>query len=418
MNTDKTDKDNKEIEQINQTDDSTKSSRQAKPQKTKNKQSGLFVSVLALLIALGTCGYFIYDKWFYGQNEKAQLLAQIDELKTDLTAQQVQNQALITKNNQALTQSLEDQLKPIQALETQTQLEIKKTQQASADRKVELDVINQQIAHLTQSLQSVTYTDNQWMVAQANYLVNLASRKIWTDQDYKTAYLLLKNADSTLAQVNDQQLIPARQAIAADLNQISAHSFIDYDGLVLNLMRLSDAVDQLPLIPGYKDMNVNFHDDSFNDKKPVSSSLEDWKDNLEASTDHFLSRFIKVSKINEPTAIDRCLVDAQNNADKIEACQIYKAALPPEQATYLRENIRLKLLIAAQAVPRHQNEIYQSALHNVDEWIQAYFATNSSSVIDFVSELNQLMAVDITTNSSNESLKSPAVLDAFMKQKK
>ncbi len=39
--------------------------------------------------------------------------------------------------------------------------------------------------------------------------------------------------------------------------------------------------------------------------------------------------------------------------------------LAPNQDIYLRENIRSRLLVAAQAVPRHQQETYRRALENV-----------------------------------------------------
>lgn len=39
--------------------------------------------------------------------------------------------------------------------------------------------------------------------------------------------------------------------------------------------------------------------------------------------------------------------------------------LAPNQDIYLRENIRSRLLVAAQAVPRHREETYRRALENV-----------------------------------------------------
>lgn len=39
--------------------------------------------------------------------------------------------------------------------------------------------------------------------------------------------------------------------------------------------------------------------------------------------------------------------------------------LAPNQDIYLRENIRSRLLVAAQAIPRHQNETYKQSLETV-----------------------------------------------------
>lgn len=51
--------------------------------------------------------------------------------------------------------------------------------------------------------------------------------------------------------------------------------------------------------------------------------------------------------------------------------------LAPNQDVYLRENIR-SLLVAAQAVPRHQEETYRQALENVSTWVRAYHDTDDA----------------------------------------
>lgn len=43
-----------------------------------------------------------------------------------------------------------------------------------------------------------------WLLAQADFLVKLAGRKLWSDQDVTTAAALLKSADASLADMNDQ----------------------------------------------------------------------------------------------------------------------------------------------------------------------------------------------------------------------
>ncbi len=53
--------------------------------------------------------------------------------------------------------------------------------------------------------------------------------------------------------------------------------------------------------------------------------------------------------------------------------------LAPNQDIYLRENIRSRLLVAAQAVPRHQEETYKQALDNVSTWVRAYYDTEDAT---------------------------------------
>lgn len=47
-----------------------------------------------------------------------------------------------------------------------------------------------------------------WLLSQADFLVKLAGRKLWSDQDVTTAAALLKSADASLADMNDQASSP------------------------------------------------------------------------------------------------------------------------------------------------------------------------------------------------------------------
>lgn len=84
--------------------------------------------------------------------------------------------------------------------------------------------------------------------------------------------------------------------------------------------------------------------------------------------------------------------------------------LAPNQDIYLRENIRSRLLIASQAVPRHQTEIYQQSLEAVSTWVRAYFDTSDPSTTAFLDTVSELEKQPITLTMPAE-LKSPVLLE-------
>ncbi|WP_186824841.1 uroporphyrinogen-III C-methyltransferase, partial [Klebsiella pneumoniae] len=86
-----------------------------------------------------------------------------------------------------------------------------------------------------------------WLLAQADFLVKLAGRKLWSDQDVTTAAALLKSADASLADMNDPSLIAARRAITDDIASLSAVSQVDYDGIILKVNQLANQIDNLRL---------------------------------------------------------------------------------------------------------------------------------------------------------------------------
>ncbi|MBF8464305.1 uroporphyrinogen-III C-methyltransferase [Klebsiella oxytoca] len=225
-----------------------------------------------------------------------------------------------------------------------------------------------------------------WLLAQADFLVKLAGRKLWSDQDVTTAAALLKSADASLADMNDPSLIAARRAITDDIASLSAVSQVDYDGIILKVNQLANQIDNLRLAD-------NNDDDTpmDSDSDELSSSITEWRVNLQKSWQNFMDSFITVRRRDE-TAVP---------------------LLAPNQDVYLRENIRSRLLVAAQAVPRHQEETYKQALDNVSTWVRAYYDTEDATTKAFLEDVDKLSQQSITMNVP-ENLQSQALLEKLM----
>ncbi|WP_316548863.1 uroporphyrinogen-III C-methyltransferase [Klebsiella michiganensis] len=225
-----------------------------------------------------------------------------------------------------------------------------------------------------------------WLLTQADFLVKLAGRKLWSDQDVTTAAALLKSADASLADMNDPSLISARRAITDDIASLSAVSQVDYDGIILKVNQLANQIDNLRLAD-------NNDDDTpmDSDSDELSSSISEWRVNLQKSWQNFMDSFITVRRRDE-TAVP---------------------LLAPNQDVYLRENIRSRLLVAAQAVPRHQEETYKQALDNVSTWVRAYYDTEDATTKAFLEDVDKLSQQSITMNVP-ESLQSQALLEKLM----
>ena len=278
-------------------------------------------------------------------------------------------------------------------------------QKAQENQKSELEgIIKQQADQLTQAqrqqdalakkleelqenlpLISSTHTKTN-LLTHAHFLVKLAGRKLWSDQDVTTAAALLKSADASLADMNDPSLISARRAITDDIASLSAVSQVDYDGIILKVNQLANQIDNLRLAD-------NNDDDTpmDSDSDELSSSISEWRVNLQKSWQNFMDSFITVRRRDE-TAVP---------------------LLAPNQDVYLRENIRSRLLVAAQAVPRHQEETYKQALDNVSTWVRAYYDTEDATTKAFLEDVDKLSQQSITMNVP-ESLQSQALLEKLM----
>ncbi len=109
------------------------------------------------------------------------------------------------------------------------------------------------------------------------------------------------------------------------------------------------------------------------DGEELSSSISEWRINLQKSWQNFMDNFITIRR-RDDTAVP---------------------LLAPNQDIYLRENTLYRLLVAAQAVPRHQEETYRQALEDVSTWVRAYYDTDDAAAKAFLDEVDQLSQQNI-----------------------
>ena len=331
--------------------------------KTVKKESAkgpvLGAIAIVLVIALGAGLYYHgHQQALAQQAENNELSDQLTALHNEQAQEKLRINALINQQNKAL--SVADQLQTSQS---------------------------QQLKELEAKVAAISGSDaKNWLLAQADFLVKLAGRKLWSDQDVTTAGALLKSADESLAEMNDPSLIDVRRALTEDISSLASVSQIDFDGIILKLNQLSNQVDDLRLADNNSDEAPMDEYDG-----EVSSSLNEWRQNLVKSWHNFMSEFITVRR-------------RDSSAEPL---------LAPNQDVYLRENIRSRLLVAAQAVPRHQNEVYQQSLETVSTWVRAYFDVNDPTTKAFLSQLDELSQQSINMDVPTE-LKSQPLLEKLM----
>ncbi|GFN46513.1 uroporphyrinogen-III C-methyltransferase [Candidatus Regiella insecticola] len=339
--------------------------RSAPPTAVRKNRSGLLwvTFTMVLVMALGAGGLYFHQHFqqqqFQQQATNQSLHQQLTELKQHQLKEKTQLASLLLEHNKALE---------------------------TANRQQ--DALMQQLNALQEKVATISSSDTKiWLLAQADFLVKMAERKLWNDQDATSAVILLKNADTSLADMHDASLIEIRRAIIEDIGTLSTLSQIDFDGIILKLNQLSNQVDNLRLADN------SIEDPSIEDgNNQLSSSLSQWRQNLYKSWHNFIADFITIRR-------------RDNGAEPL---------LAPDQDIYLRENIRARLLIAAQAIPRHQDEVYKQALETSATWIRAYFDVNDANTKSFLVDLDNLSQQSISMNMPDQ-LKSPPILENLTK---
>ncbi|MCD8546888.1 MAG: uroporphyrinogen-III C-methyltransferase [Aeromonadaceae bacterium] len=328
------------------------------PSPAKPPRTGRALAALALLLALGTAaGVYGYARWFSDQQT-----AELHQLQLQLTELKAQQSPLLNQLSQA-----DERLRDLQ------QQLLKET-----DRQTQLE-------HQLLTLSS--RRPNDWLLAEADYLVRMAGRKLWLEHDVNGALLLLHEADGRIRDLNDPALLPVRQAFAADQASLQALPQLDREGLVLRLSALIDNLDQLA-IKGLRPSPASTAEQG------VSESLGDWRDNLAKSWRSFADNFIRIRRLDSDS----------------------EALLAPDQRWYLTANLRTQLLNAQQAVYREQSAVYEESLQRVSQWLEQYFDPDDSSTQFMQSELQKLLAEPLSQKYP-DTLASQAQLDDLVQQR-
>ncbi|MDG6895292.1 uroporphyrinogen-III C-methyltransferase [Volucribacter amazonae] len=341
--------------------DRTLDNQQAVSSHSSSKKGGTGLALLAILIALGVGagGYYV------GQQQVASLEQKIADLASS------QPQVVEAQQDDRLTQQLQQLNQDYQTLNNK----LTEFAQRQSGEQQSFETLQEQVNKINNVIKA---EPSDWLLSEADFLLNNALRKLVLDGDVDTAIALLQVASQSLEQVSDARIVSVRKALNDDLKQLLAVNNIDQNAIMQRLSMLANNIDELEIL------NVNFGDNT--DNVQLSDSMLDWKENVKKSAVSFLNHFIRITP------------KSQND----------KALLAPNQDIYLRENIRLRLQIAILAVPRQQNELYKQSLEAVAAWVRSYFNTNTEAAKDFLQQVDNLMEqsiyVDVPTKLSSLTL--------------
>lgn len=334
----------------------------------KNAKRGVKLGAVAIVISLIVGGGLTFQM----QQQNAQYQSQIEALQKQLEQTTASVQQDLTATQQATLAKATEITHKTETVLSQQQKSIESLQLAIADVKGR--------------------RPNDWLLAEADYLVKLAGRKLFLEHDAVSATKLMESADQRIAALNDPSLVPLRKSMANDITKLKSVPIIDREGLVLRLTALQQQVDSLPLA------NAILPEAPEQKKQQVSEDIYDWKDNLMTSLKDFSENFITF-RTRDGNVIP---------------------LLSPEQHFYLKENIKAKLETAIKAVYVEQQDIYQTALTTADKWSSSFFNQDANTVIEFNKTLGMLskqnVQVDYPVKLETQQILSDVIRDRLRRE--
>jgi uroporphyrin-III C-methyltransferase len=250
--------------------------------------------------------------------------------------------------------------------------------------KFHFESLDSQQNNLRNMLDS-TKRNELWRVLEAKYLIRLAERKVQIDQDNTTAIALLKDADNIILSLSDSRTLKLRECIISDINILGNYHTLDLEGSILKINQVIKNIEIMPLVSLEHVQNISETD--------VSKNINDWSFNIKTSFENFLNRFILIK---------------HKNSDVPEL-------LKPESDRFLRENIKMYLLISANALYKGDIQLYKENISESRRIITLYFSNNNVIVKNSLNVLQSLDNEIIEQQPLPDVLESSIAIDKYLK---
>lgn len=326
------------------------------------KSSGMGFALTALmlsLIALGGSGYL----FFQGKNTLDALRAQTDEKVSHAVEKRDENTFL-------LQQSVNDQ--------KSLQQEVKNIQAALEESKIAYK-------NLERSYRELTSGRTQWLVDESESTLNITAQQLIFTGNTQIVQTTLENLEKRLNRFDRPELLSIKKGISDDLANLRQQPYVDIVSASLRLDRLRSDTDNLPL------RSDSVLEESLSGPVSLSDKQGKWYQNLWKDLKTTAKDLVQIRKINSTDAM----------------------LLSPEQAYFIRQNIKMNLMDARLALLQHQADIYRKDLDIIINEVQHYFDTQSPAVTAWVEEVTQLKELNIQSPSTDLLKNSISAVRAY-----
>ncbi|MBZ0104674.1 MAG: uroporphyrinogen-III C-methyltransferase [Sulfuricella denitrificans] len=243
----------------------------------------------------------------------------------------------------------------------------RQTQEAVREAQAKLSLLEQKMAEsqshqmaVEELYQEMSRNRDEWVLAEIEQMLLIASQQLQLAGNVRAAMIALQTAESRLQRLDRPQFFTLRKAINKDIEKLQSLPQIDLAGLNLRLDNLSADVDQLPLLPGRITVTAKPAP-----RQPLPENF--WLRLREEAWQDF-KELVRIQNLEKPEL----------------------PLLPPEQAYFLRENLKLRLLSARLALLQRNEASYKADIKAAEDWLRHYFDTSDKTVRNALSHLKQL----------------------------
>lgn len=215
----------------------------------------------------------------------------------------------------------------------------------------------------------------EWSLTETEQLMIIANNRLQLARDTHSALAALRAADQQLQQLAMPKFLPVRRQLAREISLLESQDKLDVSGVTLRLVTLAETVDNLPLA---LDIRLREIDETKTPVKEGDAQVASAEGNWRQTARSLWQDILSLVRVRDDVASQRPL-------------------LPPDQQYFLRENLRLMLYGAQQALLQGSVPTYQQNLKTAQRLLKDYFDVESQVVTAMQAELTRLQTMKLLT---------------------
>jgi len=227
-----------------------------------------------------------------------------------------------------------------------------------------------QRSQLEELIQQLSRSRDENMLADVDAAVRVAAQQSALTGSAEPLIAALRQAEERLARLNQPRVERVRRALARDLDRVKAVAVVDIPSLTIKLDEAVRSIDELPMLsqPERRDGAVaaaQARAPAAAAPGPAAAASYPWLswagDHWQAATGRVWTEIrglVRVTRIDNPEAV----------------------LVAPDQAWFLRENLKLRLLNARLALLSRQFDTAQNDLRDAQAALDRYFDRNARRV--------------------------------------
>ena len=310
-----------------------------------NQRALLLIAVVALIVAVVAAGYS-YRQLGNVKRESARRLAELQ-------------QAVMAATDTANRADAEARAARQQAGVVEARL---------AEEQGQREALEQLYSDLSRG-------SDDAVLVEVERLITVAAQELQLSGNVATALAALQTADARLSRSDNARFVPLRRVLARDIDRLRAAPAVDFTGIALKLDQLASSVDGWPLLAALTAAPTSSAVGAA-DRATVPAASGWWQRQWRALQGE-LGEYRDLIHIRQVETPESVLLD-------------------PQQQTLVRQQLRLRLLNARQALLARNERLFRADLAEAQALMARYVDTRSPAAAGALGVLRQLASTALS----------------------